>query len=146
MDSILSGPWKERDLLISKGFSYCSAMIVYNQNNFVMSHIPPIRADLATGKVDAGQFKIVRDYIDRMTSHYNEAGGIPRAQGYLLVSDVMPAELKGEMESWFASRRIDISGPKTNVYHHDDGRNDNKNIIRVPYDPTGPDRVFWTAK
>lgn len=86
MDAIGWGNWEPTDYLLTVGLGGCTTMAVYNQDGFVMSHIPPSRE----GSKNLDQ--MIDEYIERMEEKYNEMGGLLVAKGYLLVIDILDQE------------------------------------------------------
>ncbi|KAL1860687.1 hypothetical protein Daus18300_009030 [Diaporthe australafricana] len=118
MDSIGEGEWGPGELIETPGLSFCSVMAVYDQNKWVMAHIPPGRMSTKQGEtkpslVATGE-DVIREYTAKMTTKFNSAQ-MTGARGYLLMSEAMGADEQQLMRQWFQSVHIT---PEVKVYNY----------------------------
>ncbi|KAK8122878.1 hypothetical protein PG984_011548 [Apiospora sp. TS-2023a] len=103
MDGISWGEWGPGKELATGGLSACSVMVVYDQNKWVMCHIPPARARGTT--LDQTSAEVIDDYKNRMTQRYNELH-MQNPQSYLVVSQLMDTANQNSLRQWFQSHGL----------------------------------------
>lgn len=104
-DTIRSGTWTPGKVIETAGLSVCSVMAVYDQNKWVMAHIPPSRA--SGGVLTVTGQDVIDEYKAGMTTKYN-AAGMTGAQGYLLVSNLLDVSEQNSMQQWFNQNGINV--------------------------------------
>ncbi|KAK7914199.1 hypothetical protein PG985_011902 [Apiospora marii] len=114
MDGISWGEWGPGKELETGGLSACSVMVVYDQNKWVMGHIPPARARGTT--LDQTGAEVIDDYKSRMTKRFDELH-MQNPESYLLVSELLSSEKQNSLRQWFQSHNLH---PTVRPYGHQD--------------------------
>lgn len=125
MDSIASGQWSAGQLLETGGLSACSVMAVYDQNSFVMAHIPPARASGNPPTLVDTSIQVINEYTGKMTTKFNAARMVG-ARGVLLVSNLMGHAEQNAMRQWFASVGVQVS---VQTYNPNDAIQGSGNLV-----------------
>lgn len=81
-------------------------MAVYDENKWVMAHIPPARASgnvlIATGE------EVVQAYKESLTAKYSDAQ-MQNPLGYLLISTWLDEGLRQSMRQWFQDNNVALT-------------------------------------
>jgi hypothetical protein len=81
-------------------------MAVYDQNRWVMAHIPPARED--GRELIATSAQVIQEYEQAMTTRFTSAR-MQSPQGYLLMSNMLGAAEQQTMRQWFQQNNVPVT-------------------------------------
>ncbi|KAI0543871.1 hypothetical protein F4679DRAFT_567002 [Xylaria curta] len=104
MNAIGDGKWAKGDNLQTSGLSVCTALAVWDKNNWIMVHIPPAREGDNGGLVATSE-DLIREYLAKMDTRWNEKNWENPA-GFLLMSTYLAQNLRDDIERWYDNKGI----------------------------------------
>ncbi|KAI0424626.1 hypothetical protein F5Y09DRAFT_347529 [Xylaria sp. FL1042] len=104
MNAIGSGEWKGGDVIETHGLSVCTAVAVWDNNHWIMAHIPPAREG-NDGELAATGEDLINEYLGKMEERYNEVDW-DNAEGYILMSSYLDEDLQKKLADWYDDKGI----------------------------------------
>ncbi|KAI1263451.1 hypothetical protein F5Y18DRAFT_438136 [Xylariaceae sp. FL1019] len=100
MNAMAQGQWSAgtSGILETGGLSACTVILVYDQNNFIMAHVPPAREG-KYGQLAADNQDLINEYTTKIGNAFKDYTW-DQPQGYILMSTMLNTDLQHQLTTW----------------------------------------------
>jgi hypothetical protein len=122
MDAIDSGSWGPGDIIYTEGLSVCSVLAVFDENKWIMSHVPPAR-------IENGKITSTLDLINEYTKvTKSKISGMKNPEGYLLISKNMETKEQDAPRKFIKDNKISV---REKIYEYGKDVKADKGIFKI---------------
>lgn len=104
MNGIGHGEWKAGETIETHGLSVCTVIAVWDEEHWIMAHIPPAREG-NNGELAATNEELINEYLAKADDRWNNYTW-DRPLGLSLVSIFIDPDLREKLSQWFKAKGI----------------------------------------
>ncbi|KAI0543583.1 hypothetical protein F4679DRAFT_568162 [Xylaria curta] len=99
MNAMGQGQWSAgpTGILETGGLSVCTVILIYDQNHWIMAHVPPARE--GTNGLAATSQDLITEYTTKIGNAFNDYTW-SSPEGYLLMSTLLDTTLQNQLTTW----------------------------------------------